>query len=254
MRLKIYRHDPDTDRSRYDNFEVEPRPGMTVLDALFAVQSTRDDSLAFRYSCRGAICGSCAMLINRVPRLACRTQVSDLLEGRCGVDLKPYPAIEGGQAWDQSSEILIEPLPHLKVLRDLVVDMGRFFDLYRAIEPALRPADPVPEREHRMDADAVHELEKYTNCILCATCVGACPVNSKNPGYLGPAALAKLYRFYIDPREADHGARLALAGGKTGWLGCEFHANCKRVCPKGVPPNLGIGSARRRLAESSGDE
>jgi succinate dehydrogenase / fumarate reductase iron-sulfur subunit len=100
-----------------------------------------------------------------------------------------------------------------------------------------------------MDGKAVHELEKYTNCILCGTCVGACPVNSKSDDYLGPAALAKLYRFHVDPREAPDESRLLSANDARGWWGCEFHTNCKRVCPQGVPPNLAIGSARRRLTE-----
>ena len=79
--------------------------------------------------------------------------------------------------------------------------------------------------------------------------MGACPVNAKTGEYLGPAALAKLYRFHIDTREAGDDSRLLLANSTTGWWGCEFHTNCRRVCPKNVPPNVGIGSARRRLTE-----
>jgi succinate dehydrogenase / fumarate reductase iron-sulfur subunit len=249
MRLKILRFDPSTGEHRYDIFDVPPEPGMTVLDALFVVQNNLDDSIAFRYACRGAVCGSCAMLINEVPRLACRTQIARLLDGTDTVELKSYPALSDGKTWDPEQEILVEPLPHLRVLKDLVVDMDRFFDFYRAVEPVLKPADGAPEREYRMEQDAVRELERYTNCILCGACVGACPVNAENPEYLGPAALAKLYRFHIDTREADDDSRLFLADKPAGWWGCEFHANCKRVCPKGVPPNLAIGSARRRLAE-----
>jgi succinate dehydrogenase / fumarate reductase iron-sulfur subunit len=189
------------------------------------------------------------MLINRVPRLACRTQVAHLLDGTDTIELKPYAAIEGGETWDPQAGILVEPLPHLRALKDLVVDMDRFFDFYRAVEPVLKPAGEVPEREYRMGQAAVKELEKYTNCILCGTCVGACPVNAGNPEYIGPAALAKLYRFHIDTREAGDGSRLLLADKASGWWDCEFHTNCKRVCPKGVPPNLAIGSARRRLTE-----
>ena len=99
----------------------------------------------------------------------------------------------------------------------------------------------------------VATLEQYTNCVLCAACYGACPINSSNDDYLGPAALAKLYRFYADPRDMDENKnsktdkRLLLANDKSGWWGCEFHLNCKRVCPKGVQPNLAIGSARKVL-------
>jgi succinate dehydrogenase / fumarate reductase iron-sulfur subunit len=249
MKLKVFRYDPESGEKRYDVFEIQRRAGMTVLDALFEIQDRLDGTLAFRYACRGAVCGSCAMLINKVPRLACRTQVSRLLEGGDRVELKPYPAVEGGEAWDADSEILIEPLPHLPTLRDLVVDMDKFFELYRRVEPVLKPEADPPGREYRMDGKAVKELEKYTNCILCATCVGACPVNSTSEEYIGPAALAKLYRFHIDTREAGDDSRLLSANDGCGWWGCEFHTNCRRVCPKGVPPNLGIGSARRRLKE-----
>jgi len=257
MKVKVKRFDPETGREGYETFDVKPEPGMTVLDALFVIQNSLDDSLAFRYACRGAICGSCAMLINKVPRLACRTQVARLLDGSDSVELKPYPAIEGGpeagekggQKWNPAEEILIEPLPHHRVLKDLVVDIEKFFCLYRAVEPALKPAGEVPEREFRMEENTVRELEKYTNCILCGACVGACPVNSKTGEFLGPAALAKLYRFHIDTREAADDSRLLCANSREGWWGCEFHTNCMRVCPKGVQPNVGIGNARRRLAE-----
>jgi succinate dehydrogenase / fumarate reductase iron-sulfur subunit len=187
------------------------------------------------------------MLINKVPRLACRTQVEALLSGRDKIELKPYPAIEGGERWNPAEEVLVEPLPHLPVLKDLVVDMARFFEFLRAVEPALRPAGQAPEREYRMEPAAVKELERYTNCILCGACYGACPVDGSNPDYFGPAALAQLYRFHIDPREARDGSRLAIADKPEGWWACQFHANCHRVCPKGVPPNLAIGRARHEL-------
>jgi succinate dehydrogenase / fumarate reductase iron-sulfur subunit len=222
MKLKIYRFDPDTEESRYDTFEIEPRPGMSVLSALFQVQDELDDSLALRYSCRGAICGNCAMLISKVPRLACRTQVEALLAGTDTVDLKPYAALEASVEWDPKTEILIEPLPHLPVIKDLVVDMTAFFEYYRAVEPVLKQSREPGERESLMEPAAVHEIEPYTNCILCAACFGACPVNAKNPDYMGPAALAKLYRFHIDTREPDDDARLMLANRPEGWWGCEY--------------------------------
>lgn len=250
MKLKIYRFDPESKASRYDTFGMEPGPGMSVLGALFRVQDELDDSLSFRYSCRGAVCGNCAMLINKAPRLACRTQVEALLAGTDVVELKPYPALEAAVEWDPAAEILIEPLPHLPVIKDLVVDMTRFFEYYRAVEPVLKPAAEPGGREYAMEPGAVRALEPYTNCILCAACFGACPVNAKNPDYMGPAALAKLYRFHIDTREAEGDARLMLANRRSGWWGCEFHTNCRKVCPKQVPPNLGIGAARREITEA----
>ncbi len=247
MRLKVYRSEGDG--SGYDTFEFDPPPGMTVLGALFHVQDHFDSSLTFRYSCRGAVCGACAMLINKVPRLACRTQVQRLLDGEDGVDLKPYPAIDGREGWKVGEEVLVEPLPHLEVQRDLMVDMGPFFRAYEEVRPYFMPVDGPPDKERPMDPADVTDLEAYTNCVLCGACYGACPVSSANPGFKGPAALAKLFRFAMDRREGREEERLRMAPGPEGWDGCEFHTNCKKVCPKGVPPNLAIGRARRRLKE-----
>ena len=246
MELKVFRFRPGMASPRYDSFRIEPEPGMTVLSALFAAQE-KDETLAFRYSCRGAVCGTCAMLINKVPRLACRTQVRDLLEGRDQVALSPYPALEVMVPWDPAREVLVEPLPHLPVLRDLIVDMSLFFQYYGRIHPALSPGIPAPERERPMSPAAVREIATYANCILCGACFGACPVDGRNPKYLGPAALAALYRFRIDPRDGEGMARLRRADTPDGWWGCEFHTNCRRVCPKGVPPDIAIGRARQEL-------
>ncbi|MBN1195313.1 MAG: succinate dehydrogenase/fumarate reductase iron-sulfur subunit [Methanomicrobiaceae archaeon] len=247
MILRIFRYDPATGTPRYDDFEIDPDPGMTVLAALFAVQEQYDDSLAFRYSCRGAVCGTCAVLVNKVPRLACRTQVQALLDGTDEMTLVPSPGSAETHPFDPAREILIEPLPHLPVIRDLVVDWDEFFEKYRALGPVFRPKDSPPENERLMEPGAVHALEAYTNCILCAACYGACPVDGKDPAYSGPAALAKLYRFHSDPREARDGSRLAAADSPEGWWACEFHTNCRRVCPKGVPPDIAIGKARQEL-------
>jgi succinate dehydrogenase / fumarate reductase iron-sulfur subunit len=247
MKLKVYRFHEGMDSPSYDTFELEQTPGMTVLDALFQFQERFDDSLAFHYSCRGAVCGTCAMLINKVPRLACRTQVASLLKGELQIPLAPYSATEETVSWNPEEEVLVEPLPHLPVIRDLIVDMSTFFQCYRFVEPVFKPLDPTPEKERLMGPAALHELELYTNCILCAACFGACPVDGKNPEYLGPAALAKLYRFHIDPREAKGTARLERADIPKGWWACEFYGNCYRVCPKEVPPIIAITKARDEL-------
>jgi succinate dehydrogenase / fumarate reductase iron-sulfur subunit len=248
MKLKIYRSGKNGGEPFYSTFDIDAPKGTTVLSALFIVQDKFDDSLSFRYSCRGAVCGNCAMLINKVPRLACRTQLETLIAGSEEIKLKPYPALEVKTEWDTSTEILIEPLPHLPVIKDLVVDMDRFFKAYDRLKPVFMPEDDEPpEKERLMEPEKVSELEHYTNCILCAACYGSCPVNGKSDEYYGPAALAKLFRFHIDPREKAGDMRLLMANSKDGWWGCEFHTNCKKVCPKDVPPNLGIGRARQEL-------
>jgi succinate dehydrogenase / fumarate reductase iron-sulfur subunit len=247
MRIKVLRTDLDSNVSQYDTFEIDIHPGMTVLEALFYIKDNLDDSLAFRYSCRGAVCGTCAMLINKVPQLACRTQVEKLLKGMDLPELAPYPAIEKREDWDPENEILVEPLPHLPIIKDLIVDMDGFFEVYREMEPVFQPMDKDPEKERVMDPAKVSELENYTNCVLCAACYGACPVVGEDIDFKGPAALAKLYRFVIDPREEREEYRLKLVDKPSGWQDCEFYTNCKKVCPKGVTPNIAIGKARQKL-------
>jgi succinate dehydrogenase / fumarate reductase iron-sulfur subunit len=249
MKLKVFRFNSGMEKPRYDTFVIEPAPGKTVLSALFEAQSRYDDSLAFRYSCRGAVCGTCAMLINRVPRLACRTQVAALLSGTLDLPLSHYELPHLPEPWDKTEEVIVEPLPNLPLVKDLIVDMETFFIRYRSIRPVFLPGDQDPERERLMTQEAVRELEQYTTCVLCAACFAACPVNGKNPRYTGPAALAKLYRFRIDPRERQGTVRLASADHLDGWWACEFHTNCRRVCPKGVPPDKAIGHARQELTK-----
>jgi succinate dehydrogenase / fumarate reductase, iron-sulfur subunit len=244
MKLRIFRKEPDQDPT-YQVYDVEPRQGMTVLDALFRVHDRQDDSLSFRYSCRGAVCGSCAMLINKVPRLACRTQVAGLID-ETPMKLAPSQSIGRTAGWDPSTEVLIEPLPNMPVIKDLVVDMEGFYAKYRQVRPTIRPKE-TGERESLMGQDIVQELESYTNCILCAACYGACPINAIDPKYIGPAALAKLYRFSIDPRDTDGKKRLELADEPHGWWACKFYTNCNKVCPRNVPPNIAIGKARQEL-------
>jgi succinate dehydrogenase / fumarate reductase iron-sulfur subunit len=217
-----------------------------VLEALLHVHDNIDDTLSFRYSCRGAVCGSCGMLINRVPRLACRTQLAALLLPE-RMHLVPSVTIpEGG--FEVGKEIIVEPLPNLARQRDLMVDMSPFFKAYEQIQPYL---EQRKGGDQRMRGDTARELERFTNCVLCAVCYSSCPINGSDPNYLGPAALAKLYRFIIDPRDAQGRKRLKSADSPTGWWDCRFHGNCAVVCPKGVPPNYAIAKARKMLNEGA---
>jgi succinate dehydrogenase / fumarate reductase iron-sulfur subunit len=221
----ILRFNPTADAAPYfQDYTLAVPPGLSVLEALVRIQTEQDGTLAFRYACRGAVCGSCAMVINGSVNLACRTQVHALGAG----------------------VVTIEPLPHLAVLQDLVVDMEPFLAKVRAVQPWLQPSDPKPEKERLVLPDQWGEAEPYTNCILCASCHGVCPAAEKEE-YLGPAALAKHYRFLADPRDAAAETRLALVDGPAGVWGCEMVGNCVKVCPKGVPPMRGIGRTRARL-------
>ena len=261
--FRIQRFDPaKDDRPAYQSYDLDVRPGTTVLEALLRIQAEQDGSLAFRYACRGAVCGSCAMMVNGRAALACRTQVHELAE-------QPRTCYEGvgreksvrddrvGEA-DRGNDrtVTVEPLRNLTVIKDLVVDMEPFFRKLEAVEPWLQPeADStstlaMPATERLVEPEAWAEAEPYTNCILCACCYSVCPVEEADPEYLGPAALAQHYRFLADARDGAEERRLALVAGEHGVGGCDFVWNCVEICPKGVPPTKGIAKTRARITRS----
>jgi succinate dehydrogenase / fumarate reductase iron-sulfur subunit len=224
--FKVQRFDPKRDdKPYYQEYSLDVPEGTTVLEALLRLQAEQDGSLAFRYACRGAVCGSCAMVINGRVELTCRTQVRGL-----GTEV-----------------VTVEPLPNLPVLKDLVVDMEPFFDKNCAVQPWLQPAEPAPKRERLVDPTQWAEAEPYTNCILCASCYGVCPAAERDPEYLGPAALAKHYRFLADVRDVTDDERMARVDSEQGVWGCDMVWNCVEVCPKGVSPTQGIGKTRARI-------
>ncbi len=242
MMFRIARSREGESITHYDLYKVDVHKGMTVLDALFQIQDRMDASLSFRYSCRGAVCGSCSMLINKEPRLACRTQVADV--SSYDMKLKPFPAIsEKPAGWNPGTEILIEPLPNMPILKDLVVDMSQFYDVLKSMklwseaEDGDAPQSQSPEERNK--------IEKYVNCILCALCYGSCPVNAEKEEYVGPAALAKAWRFHEDSRIPDPTRYAKSAAEPGGAPMCDLIMNCVKACPKGVAP----GGAIRKLKE-----
>lgn len=239
MRFKIRRFDGE--KAWYDTFEVKPKPHMSVLEALFQIQDEQDGSLAFRYSCRGAVCGSCAMLINKKQRLACRTQVSEIAGERV-ISPAAYgpvakPLIKTGE------DILIEPLPNLPVIKDLIVDWEPFFKHYKAIKPWFEEESSA----ETMSQAAVKKVDKYAACIQCCICYGACPVAARDKDFLGPAALAKAWRFYADTRNKNTEEILKRVDLKGGIWACDEVYRCVEVCPKQVPPTNAITGFMRKI-------
>lgn len=238
MRLRILRFEPGRDpEPRYDVYDIKDIPGQTVLGALFEIQDTQDGSLAFRHSCRGAVCGSCAMLINKVPRLACRTQLKEVMD-QPSLKLEVFGPMdrEAGE-WDPATEVLVEPLPNFPLNRDLVVDMTRFWDALEEVEPWLVPESPAPERRERlMDHEDALKLDRLVGCLLCGLCSGSCPVVHEEQDFLGPAALAKARRFYEDPRDVRRDGILEMLYTEEGFEGCDLIYNCVKVCPRNVAP------------------
>jgi succinate dehydrogenase / fumarate reductase, iron-sulfur subunit len=226
LTLKIKRFHEEKDPQQWiETFQVGTRKGMNLLEALLRIQEEQDGTLAFRYSCRGAVCGSCAMKVNGKLVLACRTQVESLLE-------KPA---------------FIEPLPTLPMIRDLIVDMSSFFNHYRKIEPYLHGKPISPQTEYIMNEDERKEIDPYIQCILCGICFGSCPAFEKDPQFIGPAMLAKAYRFLADPRDRRNEEILKMMDGQRGVWGCKTVFNCLKVCPKEVPPTYAIVKMRGRI-------
>jgi len=224
--LRIKRFQKEKDPSQWIQiFQMEASKGMNLLEALLCIQDESDGTLAFRYSCRGAVCGSCAMKVNGKLVLACRTHVEDLLG-------KP---------------VFIEPLPFFPVIRDLIVDMSLFFEHYRKIEPYLH-GKPISSRlEYLMEEEKRKEIDPYINCILCGICFGSCPAFEQDSQFSGPAMLAKAYRFLTDPRDTRNDEILKTVDSQKGVWGCKTVFNCVKVCPKEVLPTHAIVKMRGNI-------
>jgi succinate dehydrogenase / fumarate reductase iron-sulfur subunit len=229
LTLRIKRFQKEKAPPRWiETFQVEPKKGMNLLEALLRIRDEEDGSLSFRYSCRGAVCGSCAMRVNGKDILACRTPVEGLLE-------KP---------------VFIEPLPLFPVICDLIVDMSTFFDYYHKIKPYLHGRPAPSQLEYLMTEDERKEIDPYINCILCGICFATCPAFEIDAQFLGPAMLAKIYRFLIDPRDRRSEEILKSVDNQSGVWGCKTVFNCVKVCPKQVPPTHGIVKMRGKILRS----
>ncbi|MFX1252489.1 MAG: succinate dehydrogenase/fumarate reductase iron-sulfur subunit [Promethearchaeota archaeon] len=243
QKFVIFRQDNETAKPRYERYIVPLTPGMTILEALFYIQDHFDSTLAFRYSCRGAICGSCGMTIDKYPRLACKTQVAAIKDTK----IPKLPELVFGEIsnWDKDTEILIEPLPNMKVLNDLVVDMDPFWEFYREVKPYFIREWKNVAPESLQSPKEAKSIEHLIYCILCGVC-WTCPVSKKNKNYLGPAALAKGYRFIADTRISTAHRKNILERVKLedGVPSCEKIFACNRVCPKGVRPGTAIKLTR----------
>jgi succinate dehydrogenase / fumarate reductase, iron-sulfur subunit len=216
--FRIQRNDPTAGVSEFQDFEVPSRPSFTVLEALFEIQEKQDASLAFRYCCRAAICGSCAMYINGRYRLACQTNVAHL----------------------ETDVITVAPLPHVPVVRDLVWSMDDFFDKYEYIKPWLIHTSQTPESELPQSPRERALLTMPIDCILCACCYSSCPSVWGQEHYLGPAALLKAYRFEVDSRDEAGRERLPRFDNERGIYRCHTITNCIEACPKELNPTEGI--------------
>jgi succinate dehydrogenase / fumarate reductase iron-sulfur subunit len=227
-RFEILRYDPAKEEEpRFQIYDLEGDANMSVLEGILKIQDQQDPSLAFRYACRGAVCGSCAMSINGRLDLACRVLLGNL----------------------SSATVVIEPLPNYEIIRDLVVEMGPFWEKYERVRPWLQSAvsDTSGEKESLMSEEQRDKIDQYVNCILCGLCYAACPVLRSNGQFTGPAALAKLYRFIADSRDDRDDGTLEQEDAHEGVWGCHTIMRCIEACPKQVRPTDGIEGLRRKL-------
>jgi len=219
LRFDVFRFDPARDQiPRFQKYELPDMKGITVLEGLYYILENVDPSLAFRSSCRQAVCGSCAIHINGQYRLACETNVDHL----------------------KSNRVTVRPLAHSTIIRDLVVDLKPFFRSYEAIKPYLIPKEDPPEREYIQTIEERKRLDAKIDCILCGACYGSCPVAGTDEDYLGPAALLKALRFVDDSRDGAAFERLAYVATDRGAFRCHTIFNCQQVCPKDLDPTGAI--------------
>jgi succinate dehydrogenase / fumarate reductase iron-sulfur subunit len=231
--FKIYRWNPDDgENPRYDTYTLDlDATGPMVLDALIKIKNEVDATLTFRRSCREGICGSCSMNIDGSNTLACT---------------KPIDEVKG--------EVVITPLPHMEVIKDLVPDFSTFYAQYASIKPWLQTVTPAPSGEERIQSPQEREqLDGLYECILCACCSTACPSYWWNSDkFLGPAILLQAYRWLADSRDEMTGERLDQLEDPFRLYRCHTIMNCANVCPKGLNPAKAIAEIKLMMLERAG--
>ncbi len=239
--LKVRRYQPETGEGPYwEEFKVNLDPDLSVLDGLLQVRDQKDGTLVVRCSCRAAICGSCGTKINGQSTLACKTQIAEAQDGA------------NRRSSNGPAPIVVEPMGNMPVVKDLVTDMeSTHWEKIRRVTPWLIPEGDPPEREYVVPPESMIDVTQSMACIQCGACVSACLSMEADPEFIGPAALAKAYRFVGDPRDAETRQRLYdLAQDPHGIYDCTHCFQCIDACPKGVAPMDQI----MRLRRKAGDE
>jgi fumarate reductase iron-sulfur subunit len=217
VELEVLRYRPEQeDAPVWQRYTVPYTDDMSVLQALQHIKDEQDGTLTFRWSCRMAICGSCGMMVNGKPRLACSTFLRDLLPG----------------------PVRVEALAHFPIERDLVVGVGDFVRKLEGIKPWLIPKTPrtLAEGEYRQTPQELALFEQYSSCINCMLCYAACPQYGLDPGFTGPGVLALLHRYNADSRDGGRAQRMEVVNAEEGVWSCTAVGYCSEVCPKHVDP------------------
>lgn len=233
-RFKVFRFDPEQDKEpRYQTYTVPVEPRLRILDCLNKIKWEQDGTLGYRMSCAHGVCGSDGMRINGVCALACQKLVRDY----------------------EDVEILIEPLPHFKILKDLIVDVDSFLSGVQYFQPYLIASGPPPEKERLQSPREINKIHEQIRCILCGCCTAACPVLDEgdpkfSPHYVGPAALVWAYRYTFDSRDDQFIERIKRADFPDGVWSCANYFECTRVCPKEIPVTKSINLLKREMKRS----
>ncbi|MFQ5615539.1 MAG: succinate dehydrogenase iron-sulfur subunit [Anaerolineales bacterium] len=223
--LKILRYNSEKDsKPHYETYTLEAAPTDRILDLLEYVKGYQDGSLTFRRSCAHGVCGSDAIRINGRNVLACKVLVQDL----------------------GTTNITVEPILGLKILKDLVVDMEPFFDQYRSALPYFVNDDPPPDgKEHLQTPEERDRFDDTTKCILCAACTTSCPSFWANDQYIGPAAIVNAHRFIFDSRDQGAAERLQILNEQMGVWRCRTAFNCTEACPREIHVTQAIAEVKR---------
>jgi succinate dehydrogenase / fumarate reductase iron-sulfur subunit len=240
--LRIRRYSPETgEAATWQDYDVELDGHRSVLDGILQARDRQDGSIGIRCSCRAAICGSCGVRINGKPGLACHTHLDEAAKHAFGEGWNPP---DEGQT---TPVITVEPMGNMPVLKDLIVDMDAVhWKKVQRVTPWLIPEGDPPEREYVVPPESMIDVTQTMACIQCGACVSDCLSMEIDPLFIGPAALAKAYRFVGDPRDSQHFERLKdLSEDPHGIYDCTHCFNCIEACPKGVAPMSQIMRLRR---------
>ncbi len=227
--FEIFRYDPENNsKPYYKKYNVEiRRKGMLLLEGLNQIKWEIDSTLSFRRSCREGVCGSDGLNVNGINLLACVTKIEDL----------------------NSKHLIIQPLPGMPVIKDLVVDLKDFINKFITVKPFLIRKSPLPDKEILQSPEERKKLDGLYECILCGCCSSACPSYWSDKSYLGPSAFLRAWRYLADSRDEGAEERLSILNDKHGVWRCHTIYNCVDACPKGLNPTKAIVEIRKLLAK-----
>jgi succinate dehydrogenase / fumarate reductase iron-sulfur subunit len=215
--FRIKRYNPEKQpESYYEEFQLDIKPGMTLLDCMNEIKWTLDGSFTYRMSCRSAICGSCAVKANGHSLLACQRQGAHLVK--------------------DDETIVLEPLGNMKPIKDLAVDFKPFWDKVDKVSPYLQPDKKAPKEERKQSPEQFRLIDDSSTCIMCGACYSDCNVLEVDDNFLGPAALAKAQRFVQDSRDGKTLERVKYLSKPGGIWDCTHCGECVERCPKPAQP------------------